>query len=214
MLSQLSYDPVPANRILQLPLLSTMLAPRREFAIMPVMPKHVLIDGNNLLHAMHEHAPIPNVGRETLVKIIERWACCTEDEVTIVFDGPVPREGLAKQMASGRITVRFSAPDTADDVIVAEIKTALHPTHIRIVTADKAIRREARHRRSQDTDSASFVQELFRQASDTHEPMVIENPTCEKPEAPSRKESDDWLEMFGYDSDAKRPCDGSDAANQ
>ena len=34
--------------------------------------QHVIIDGNNLLHAMHEHAPIPHVGRETLVKIIER----------------------------------------------------------------------------------------------------------------------------------------------
>ncbi len=214
MLSQLSYDPVPATRILQLPPLSTMLAPRREFAIMPVMPKHVLIDGNNLLHAMHEHAPIPNVGRETLVKIIERWACCTEDEVTIVFDGPVPREGLAKQMASGRITVRFSAPHTADDIIVAEIHGALHPTDLRIVTSDKSIRREARHRRSQDTDSTHFVREVFRKPGNAQEPPNDKSPTSEKPETPSRKESEEWMKTFGYDPKANQSFDGLDPTSQ
>jgi len=38
------------------------------------MAAHILIDGNNLLHAMHQRAPIPQVGRETMVRVIERWA--------------------------------------------------------------------------------------------------------------------------------------------
>ena len=47
--------------------------------ILPVMPRQVVIDGNNLLYAMREHAPIPNVGRETMVRIIERWAKTHEE---------------------------------------------------------------------------------------------------------------------------------------
>ncbi len=178
------------------------------------MPKHVLIDGNNLLHAMHEHAPIPHVGRETLVKIVERWARCTDDEVTIVFDGPTPPEGLAVQMTSGRVAVRFSAPHTADDIIVAEIHSALHPADLRIVTSDKSIRREARHRRSHDTDSTSFVREVFQKPDNAQEPPIVESPTSEKPETPSRKESDEWMKTFGYDPNAKQSFDGLDTMNQ
>lgn len=178
------------------------------------MTKHVLIDGNNLLHAMHEHAPIPNVGRETLVKIIERWARCMDHEVTIVFDGPPPPEGLAGQMASGRVAVRFSAPHTADDIIVAEIHGAARPTDLRIVTSDKAIRREARHRRSQDTASASFVREVFGKPGHAQEPSDVNSPISEKPETPSRKESDEWMKTFGYDPNANQSFDGFDAMNQ
>ncbi len=91
------------------------------------MPRHVIIDGNNMLYAMHAHAPIPSVGRETMVKVIERWARRGTDEVTLVFDGPEPIGGLSRQMASSRITVRFSAPKSADDIIVALIHRARDP---------------------------------------------------------------------------------------
>jgi predicted RNA-binding protein with PIN domain len=178
------------------------------------MPKHVLIDGNNLLHAMHEHAPIPHVGRETLVKIIERWASRTDDRVTIVFDGPTPPAGLAEQMALGRVTVCYSAPHTADDIIVAEIHSAPHPTHLHIVTSDKAIRSEARHRRSQDTDSSSFVRDLFDKPGNAQESSDVNSPTDEKPETASRKESDEWMITFGYDPNANRSSDGLDPTSQ
>ena len=53
---------------------------------MPVMDTQVVIDGNNLLHAMHAHAPLPAIGRETLVRIIERWAERVGGEVVVVED--------------------------------------------------------------------------------------------------------------------------------
>ena len=125
------------------------------------MTDHLIIDGNNLLHAMHAHAPIPNVGRETLVRLIERWAKPRRERVTLVFDGPVPRGGFATQMRSKRMAVQFSAPLTADDVIVELIKTAAHPAMIRVVTGDNAIRLEASYRRCTCTGDAEFVRELF-----------------------------------------------------
>lgn len=179
------------------------------------MPEHVIIDGNNLLHAMHAHAPLPNIGRETLVKIVERWARTGDDQVTLVFDGPVPRRGLASQMSSTRMAVRFSAPQTADDVIVAEIHRAARPGNIRVVSSDKAIRREARYRRCRDTDAVVFVAELFpphkKQSADTIQAETEQ----EKPETQSPKQAKTWMELFGYDDDDDiEPFDGFDAMNQ
>ncbi len=138
--------------------------------IIASMPQHVIIDGNNLLYAMHAQAPMPHVGRETLVKLVERWAGRGDHEVTLVFDGPIPPGGLARQMASDRITVRFSAPVTADDIIVDMIHQAKDPTIIRVVTSDNAIRHEAKRRRSRNTVAADFIEELFPQDSQPRPP--------------------------------------------
>ncbi len=171
------------------------------------MPTHVIIDGNNLLHAMHAHAPLPAVGRETLVRVVERWARQGDDSVTLVFDGPVPREGLAKQMTSSRITVRFSAPMTGDDVIVAMVHRAKDPGGVRVVSGDTAIRREARYRRCGHTDVVKFIAELFpsERTSSPAPPTRSEKPGCVSPE-----DTREWLELFGVD-DETEPFDGHDA---
>lgn len=166
------------------------------------MPSHVIIDGNNLLHAMHDHAPIPHVARETMVKIIERWARTHDDVVTLVFDGPTPRGGLAKQMASDRMDVQFSAPVTADDVIVRLIHDARHPDTLRIVSSDTAIRHEARRRRCRDTTVLSFIEELFPPTR-KQKPATVAPP--EKPKHVAPEEALDWLDTFGLSDDDDLP---------
>ena len=172
------------------------------------MAEHVIIDGNNLLHAMHAHAPLPTVGRETLFKIIDRWARRGDDRVTLVFDGPVPHGGLAKQLASSRIDVRFSAPQTADDVIVGMVHRATDPGTIRVVTSDRAIQHEASYRRCRHVDAAAFVAELFpRQGSPKSAPTAPR----EKPPDVTPEEKREWLDAFGYDDTDDEPFDGFDA---
>ncbi len=168
----------------------------------------VCIDGNNLLHAMHADAPIPNVGRETLVKIIERWAKPIGGEVLLVFDGPQPRSGLALQMASQIVTVRFSEKRSADDVLVDQIHAAKNPERIRIVTSDGAILKEARYRRCQTTQSQEFVAELFPQ--DNH-PTGDKTKPPEKPNRNTPEETRQWLDTFGFDQEDKEAFDGFDA---
>jgi predicted RNA-binding protein with PIN domain len=160
------------------------------------MPDHVIIDGNNLLHAMHVHAPIPAIGRETMVKVIERWARRGDDDVTLVFDGPVPHGGLAQQMASARIDVRFSAPRTADDIIVDLIQRAKHPPRLRVITGDTAIRHETRMRRGRDVDAETFIRELFPASE---EPQGDRAASREKPAAPDADETQAWIDEFGLD---------------
>ena len=175
------------------------------------MAEHVIIDGNNLLHAMHAHAPLPAVGRETLVKLVERWAKRGDSEVTLVFDGATPREGLARQMTSKRIVVCFSAPQTADDVIVAMVYRAKAPGTVRVISSDTAIRREATHRRCRHTDAVTFISELFPPEG---RPTTTPTTTDEKPEKPSDQQTREWLEMFGYDDTDTDPFDGYDAMTQ
>ena len=121
----------------------------------------VIIDGNNLLHAMHAHAPIPNVGRETLLRVIEKWARRAGHSVSLVFDGPTPPGNLAKQMSSKLVEVTFSAPKTADDVIVDRIHRSAKPDQLRVVTGDGAIAHEARARKCQHVGVVEFIRELF-----------------------------------------------------
>ena len=169
------------------------------------MAEDVIIDGNNLLFAMREHAPLPAVGRETLVKVVERWARQGEDTVTLVFDGAVPPGDLARQMSSTRIRVRFSAPATADDIIVGMIHRARDPATVRVVTGDKAIRHEARIRRCRHTDAVTFVHELFPSPKASSGPK---RPPAEKPEQVSPDEAREWLDLF--DLDDEDPFDGHD----
>ena len=168
------------------------------------MSRHVIIDGNNLLHAMHAHAPMPHIGRETMVKVIERWARKGDDQVTLVFDGPVPRGGLSKQMSSNRITVRFAAPVTADDIIVQLIHRAGHPTSLSVVTGDTAIRHEAGLRRCRHVDVVAFVRELF---SDSVATNRSESAPREKPAEVSPEETKAWLDEFGFDDNEASDSD-------
>ena len=174
------------------------------------MPRHIIIDGNNLLYAMHAHAPMPSVGRETMVKLIERWARKGSDDVTLVFDGPTPPGGLGQQFSSSRITVRFSAPKTADDIIVALIHRAKDPGSIRAVSSDTAIRHEAHLRRCATTDSVAFVAELFGKAP---LPQAAAASPEEKPVTESPEETQRWLDEFGIDIDDDL-FDGFDAMTE
>ena len=166
------------------------------------MKRHVIIDGNNLLYAMHEHAPLPNIGRETLVKIIERWTAARDDDVSLVFDGPAPLGGFARQMMSDLVEVSFSAPLTADDVIVSMVESAQHPDLVRVITSDRAVAHAARYQRCGHLDAASFVLELFPPSSESKP---------KKPKAQANKkqdralDTDQWLKEFGVDDQPAPP---------
>jgi len=165
--------------------------------------EQIIIDGNNLWHAMRVHAPLPPVGRETLVKLIDQWAGQVGAEVMIVFDGPTPREGLAQQMATRRVNVRFSAPQTADDVIERLLKKVRDPAVVRVITSDNAVRSDATHRRCRHTDSVRFVGELFPADGKkrTSQPSSTPRPPSKTGSGDSKEvpsgDTEEWIRLFG-----------------
>lgn len=161
---------------------------------------YTLIDGNNLLHAMHAHAPVPHVGRETLVRIVERWAYRGEQRVTLIFDGAAPKGELARQMSSRRIKVLFAAPQTADDVLVDKLHHARNPQAVSVVSDDGAIAHEARRRRAIPMGCRTFIEMLF--APDADENAGLADGTAkvgsdaEKPTSVSEDEISHWVDLF------------------
>lgn len=162
------------------------------------MAEHVIIDGNNLLHAMREHGPTAAIGRETMVRWIERWSRRSGINVTLFFDGPPPRGGLGKQLSPDVLTVRFSAPAPADDLIVAAIAKEKDPARLRVVTSDTAIRHVAGYRRCRCTDSVSFVAELF---PDQTSNKTSRPPTEEKPTSMPAEDEEHWKNLFNGKND-------------
>jgi len=160
------------------------------------MPGHVIIDGNNLLYAMHAHAPVPTVGRETMVKALDRWAKRHRDAVTLVFDGPAPRGAMRKQLSSKRMDVKFAAPKSADDVIIEFIKRATHPDIVRVVSSDTAIGYEARKRRCLHTDAVTFTREVYEEPGKGDPPTPPLDAKGEKPQTLSKDEVDHWVDLF------------------
>jgi predicted RNA-binding protein with PIN domain len=171
----------------------------------------VIIDGNNLLHAMHRHAPVAHVGRETLVRVVDRWARACDSSVRIVFDGPKPRDGLAKQMATGRVTVSYSVSESADDVIVRVVQGSGRPFELRVITSDKAIASVARRRKCDVCDSESFVGEMFSSFGGGSD-RSVQKPrrTGEGKPSVAPVGTDEWIELFGL-GDEDDPFDGFDA---
>lgn len=169
----------------------------------------LLVDGNNLLHAMHAHAPIAAVGRETMIKIIDRWARQASVRVLVVFDGGAPPPGLARQMSTSRVDVAFSAPKSADDVIAERLKAVRRPAGVRVISSDTAVRREATRRRCHATDCVHFIAELFPSSApnaDTAETSKSKfempsaaDPADDKPTHFDKFQTEDWLRWLGLD---------------
>ena len=105
--------------------------------------------------------------------------------------------------------MRFSAPKTADDIIVDLIKRAKHPPLVRVVTGDTAIRYEARCRRCQHTSAVEFVRELFDPG---HPSTKTRKPQQEKPQQQTAEEKQEWLDIFDDDDD--QSFDGYEAMMQ
>jgi len=175
----------------------------------------VIVDGNNLLFAMRDHAPLPPLGRETLVKLLDRWAGQAGVRVLVVFDGPMPKGGLAQQMSTRRVDVRFSAPKSADDIIAELLASAKSSWELRVISSDRALRKEASRRHSAHTDCVRFIEEVFSAIAPSHssrpeasKPPVAKNLPASQSDADSEKpidagsaQTDEWLQWLGLNED-------------
>jgi predicted RNA-binding protein with PIN domain len=178
-------------------------------ATLASMSKTVLIDGNNVLHALRELGPAGGVGREALVRLVERWAERRAHKVILVFDGPVPMGPYGRQLRSKRVSVRFSRHVTADDVIVDYLEKHGSSGGAEVVTDDRAIRADARRHRCRSVAVTDFIDELYPQPRRQRPPQTAQERrrrrTQEKPDPPTPAETERWLREFGYLPPQSRP---------
>jgi predicted RNA-binding protein with PIN domain len=161
----------------------------------------IVVDGYNLILRSPELKPGPGrtlrEAREKLVNLLS-WAIGTgESTFLVVFDGA---EGAPHDLGGGRVEVRFSRPpEKADDVIRKLVEEQIDRVErLTVVTSDLEV---ARHARAMGADIS--LADLFMGS------MLSPRAGSETPEKPatlSRKELEQWAELFR----APRPGDEED----
>lgn len=152
----------------------------------------VVIDGYNLIHRTPELKPGPErtleEAREKLVNLLSWTVGAGEARFLVVFDGAAGGGGSAS--GSARVEIRWSRPPrTADDVIREVVEDEIERVErLTVVTADLEV---ARHARAMG--AAVAISDLFL-ASVLGPERVPQGP--EKPQSLSRKELEEWAELF------------------
>ena len=157
----------------------------------------ILIDGNNLLGALAEvHEAL---GRLGLCQLLGGLIAAGQT-VEVVFDGPAPQAGLARQIAETGIITAYSAGEPADELIGRRIADSSAPRRLTVVSSDRQIRQAARRRRCHGIRSEDFARQLLRMRH-SPPPKPPAEPT-EKRTGLSPAHRRQWLAEFGLDEDA------------
>jgi predicted RNA-binding protein with PIN domain len=150
----------------------------------------ILVDGYNLI--LRTPALRPGAGRtlaqsrDKLVNLLGWSVGAAQAELIVVFDGA---EGVSPAAASGRVAVRYSRPpEKADDVLRALVEERVgRGPKVSVVTADLEVARHARAMGADVVLSDLFLAGLMG---------GVEPAGLEKPTQLSRKELEEWAELF------------------
>jgi predicted RNA-binding protein with PIN domain len=157
----------------------------------------VIIDGNNLLFAARAtEGEQLQIGRRLLCNALNEWARRRGERVHIVFDGPSPAAGIARQIGGPRVQVSYGGGKSADDVLIEFLEADSAARRLLVVSSDREIRRAAKRRRARAIGSDEFwalvKQDLSRRPVRRREPE-------EKERGLDSKRGTDWLREFGLD---------------
>jgi len=153
-----------------------------------------IIDGHNLLHAIHQAEENSQSRSDIqLCRIVGRYLKLIGDTGEIVFDGTGPPDKTGFDNISN-LEVLFAGVGTdTDTVIEKKIRASTAPKRLSIVSSDRRLRKAALARKAAAIKSEAFwtnVQRQLRRKRKTREP-------AEKRIGLSESETQQWLEYFG-----------------
>ena len=160
----------------------------------------LLIDGNNLMHALRKAGA--DAGRGMLCRLLGDLPAGRE-RVCVVFDGPPPSRDLAGQLSGDRIEVHYSGPRKADEIIAEEIAADSAPRRLTVVSTDRQVRRQARRRRCRVRLSEEFAELLLR--GRPARPPAAEPPEKRRGLTPEQTEA--WMRELQLDNVETRPTE-------
>jgi predicted RNA-binding protein with PIN domain len=165
-----------------------------------MQPRLVIVDGYNLILRSPRLKPGANrtlrESRDKLVNLLSWMMGANDVRYLVVFDGT---EGGGRDEPAGRVQVTYSRPpDKADDVIRRLVEKKVGGDEaITVVTADIEV---ARHARAMGADVsladlflAAALGDAGRAAGET---AAESAETPEKPVSLSKKELEEWAELF------------------
>lgn len=157
----------------------------------------VIIDGTNLLWAIHEARDEPEATNEIqLCRTLDRYFGMTAEEGEVVFDGAGPPD-KSEFDSVGRLSVVFSGfHSDADTVIEEKVAASTSPRRLTVVSNDRRLRQAVAARKAATIKSDQFwsqvLGELRRQKPAVKEPE-------EKRDGLTDGETEQWLDLFGLD---------------
>ena len=170
-----------------------------------MLERLVIVDGYNVIHRAPALRPGPErslrEAREKLVNLLSWVVGPGGAQFLVVFDGA---EETGPDERQGRVEVRFSQPpQKADDVIRELVEDRLDKVgRITVVTGDLEV---ARHARAMGADVS--LSDLF--LASVLGPVSSEEP--EKPLTLTKKEIEEWAEIFRRGRAVPPPADDEEA---
>jgi hypothetical protein len=104
----------------------------------------IIIDGNNLLHSLAKHDRSRDAVRRNALDAVRHESV----SLILVFDGPPPA-GSPEREHLGRVSVRYSGSESADDLIIGLLPTGRRTLQWVVVTDDRGLRDRVRDRGAQ-----------------------------------------------------------------
>jgi hypothetical protein len=112
-----------------------------------------LIDGSNVLGAMRVDRQ-GDEGKRGLVRLLAAFVRAKRTRVTCIFDGPEPAS-FGRHL--GSVTVAFSGPRSADELIV---ERAAHGRGWSVVTSDRGLAARVRRRDVEVVPANVFIRQM------------------------------------------------------
>lgn len=164
------------------------------------MPRDLVIDGYNLMHAagLARATYGPGDLERCRLKLLSLLAGFLGEETcrrtTVVFDAKSsPADGPRQDMFKGILIEYSPAGQEADDVIESAIRRHSAPKQLLVVSSDHRLHKAARRRRAHVRDSDLFLEDCERQAR-RHAPAP---PVVKPGDELSPAAIDAWLAAFG-----------------
>jgi len=158
----------------------------------------IIIDGNNLLHAIRkvdEGQGSESISDVALCRIIGRYLKQIGEAGEIIFDGTGPRDKSGFDDISN-LEVFFAGLGTDTDTIIEDkIKINTAPKRLTIVSSDRRLRKAAQARKATVVKSEVFWNNLQKQLS---RKKGFREPAAKR-QGLTDGETKQWLEFFGLE---------------
>ncbi len=158
-----------------------------------------LIDGHNLIGKLPDLSLDDPHDEAKLVERLRRYMAHTGKRCTVVFDGGLPG-GPSRDLSTYSVRVVFAHGGTdADAIILERIHRTRDTTRLIVVSADRAIVDVTRQKRMRVITPEAFAGELH--AAPLPRVAPDDDDDAKPPAHLSAREVDEWLRLFGADSD-------------
>jgi hypothetical protein len=156
-----------------------------------------IVDGNNLLWAIHERFEEREIATEVeLCRVLSRYFVRMAEEGQVVFDGVGPADKGAFENIANLEVVFAGFHNDSDSIIEKKIRADTAPRRLTVVSSDRRLRKAAATRKATAVKSEEFWQkvreELQRKKPQRKEPQA-------KKEGLTEGETEQWMDLFGIE---------------